>query len=67
MLREPYDDGQGIGRGGGGGHRQGPETAGSRQKGRAQQDAVAQNNHKNTFSLGGRVVGHVQLYGERGR
>ena len=26
----------------------------------------ARNDHKNTLLLGGRVVGHLQLYGEKG-
>ena len=65
MLRDPDDDGQGIGRGGGG-HGRGPETTGSRQEGRAQRDVDARNDHENTLPLGGRVVGHVRLYRERG-
>ena len=41
--------------------------SGGRQEGRVQQDEVAQSDHKNTLPLGGRVVGHRWLYGERGR
>ena len=52
--------------GGGGGYEQGPETSGSRQEGQAQQDADARNDHENTLPLGGRLEGHVRLYGERG-
>ena len=29
-------------------------------------DAGARNDHENNLPLGGRVVGHVQLHGERG-
>ena len=53
--------------GGRGRYVRGPETSGIRQKGRSQRDADARNDHKNTLPLGGRVVGRVRLYGERGR
>ena len=53
--------------GGGGGNIRGQETSGSRQEGRAQRDADARNDHENTLMLGGRVVGHIRLYRERGR
>ena len=34
---------------------------------RGQRDADEQNDHENTLPFIGRVVGHVWLYGERGR
>ena len=39
----------------------------SRQDGRAQRSRGARSNHENTPPLGGRVEGHVRLYGDRGR
>ena len=39
----------------------------TRQEGRGQRDADDQNDHENTLPFIGRVVGHVRLYGERGK
>ena len=64
-LRDPDDEGQGIGRGGEDTdwdrRRQEADRkpTGSRQEGRAQRDADAQNDHKTTLPLGGRVEGHI--------
>ena len=63
----PKDDGQGIGRGGGGGHRRGTEISISQQEGRDQRSEGARSDHENTLPLGGRVLGHLRLYGEGGR
>ena len=64
-LEDPGDEVQVVGREGGG-HGQGP-ASGSRQEGRGQRDADKQKDHENTLPFIGRVVGHVRLYGERGR
>ena len=57
-------EGHGVGRGGG---RKRTETGvGRHQEGRGQRDADAYA-HETTLPFVGRVVGHVRLYGERGR
>ena len=41
--------------------------SGVRQEGRVQRGEGEKSDHENTLPLGGRVLGHVRLYGERGR
>ena len=56
--------------GGGGGHGTGPESRLGRQEVRARGDRRGEGKrgeHENKLPLGGRVLGHVRLYGERGR
>ena len=65
VLRDPKDDRHGVG--GRGGHGRGTERSCGRQEGWVQQDEGARGDHKNNLPLGGRVLGHVRLYGERGR
>ena len=51
----------------------GEDTDGDRRRSGGQQDGQdqrgegARSDHKNTLLLGGRVLGHVHLYGERGK
>ena len=60
-------DGDELGRGG---HGTGSERRLGRQEARDRSDRRGEGergNHENTLPLGGRVLGHIRLYGERGR
>ena len=56
-----------VEQGGGGEEKDGDRRRpNSQQDGRAQRGRGARSEHENNLPLGGRVQGHVQLYGERG-
>ena len=67
VLRDPEDDGHGIGRGGGEDTDGDRRRSGGRQEGRGQQGEGARGATTKKHPLGGRVLGHIRLYGERGR
>ena len=53
---------------GGGGDKDGDQRReSSRPDGRVQRGRGVRGDHENTLPVGGRVEGHVRLYGERGR
>ena len=64
VLQDPEDDGHGIGRGDMDRDRR---RSGGPQEGRVHRGEGARSDHENTLPLGGRVLGHIRLYGERGR
>ena len=67
VLQDPEDDRHGIGGGGGEDTNGDRRREGGRKEGRVQQGEGARSDHENTLPLGGRVLGHVRLYGEMGR
>ena len=67
VLRYPEDDGHGIGRGEGEDTDGDRRLSGGQQEGRVQRGEGTRSDDENNLPLRGRVLGHVRLYGERGR